>query len=296
MRAMWIMAGLMAAGSMAWGEELVLFDAQRAPEEAWSWSDAKIQRRSDQLIVSEINKAGDYGNVFVDTHYPYHPDAVLSVDVRSVLNGSYTIQVLAFQGETHIHTVDPIKNSVSTGSRALPMRDLKLPPETQSVRFKVWVAGAEGAAIALGNLRYSRTIEAEQIVLDEPLKTLTYWEADGTIPELVDGGVRVTLEEGAGFGSLLYEPMRTRRDGGQLMIHAPRVHYGTITIQLVCFDRDHLYLESVDAIRAVGAGWHGVSLGGVKWPDRTAYYKVKIWLGGEPGAEAVIGRLLEIEG
>ncbi len=280
---------------VVWAEELILFDAQRAAEEAWSWSDAKIQRRGDQLVIVENNKSGDYGNVFVDTHYPYHPDAVLAVDVRSVLNGTYTIQVLAFQGETHIHTVDPIKNSASTGSRALPMRDLKLPPETQSVRFKVWVAGAEGAAIALGNLRYSRMIETDQIVLDEPMKTLTYWEADGTSPELVEGGIRVTLAEGASFGSLLYEPMRARRDDGQLMIHTPRVHYGTITIQLVCFDRDHLYLESVDAIRAVGTGWHGVSLAGVKWPDRTAHYKVKIWLGGEPGAEAKLARLLELE-
>lgn len=282
----WSTAGALSA------EEIELFNAQTAPEEAWSWSDARIRKQDNRLVVTEINKQGMVGNVFPENRFPYHPGGVVALDVESVPSGSYTFQVMAFAGATPIFTVEPVKDSTQAGPFEIPLAKLNLPPETQSILFKLWVGNAEGASAVLKNLRYTVPVAPDVVLLDERFASPTDWTASDCVLASATQGVRMSLSEGKSFGNILLNQTLGWDDNAWLLVHAPEVSAGTITLQLAAFNGMGEYLESVDAIHAVGAGWHGIRLGQVAWPQGTLKFQVKLWLGGASESSAVFDRLL----
>ncbi len=288
--------GLTAAGAAEPIESIELFNARTAPEEAWGWSDARIRDKGDRLVVTEINKRGSLGNVFPEHRFPYHPRAEIHLDCREAPIGAYSFQVMAFAGDTLIGAAEPIKDAASGGRHRFGMAGLALPPETQAVLFKIWVSGAEGASVVLDQLRYTLPVAPADILFDESFDDAGPWTAEHAEIARDGTGVRMTLRDGRAFGNFLIEPLLARRDGAWLLVHTPEVRGGTLTIQLAAFDAGGEYIGSVDALPAVGGGWHGIRLGLVNWPDGAEQFRVKIWLSGAPAASARVDRLLLLDG
>jgi hypothetical protein len=284
------MIGLFNSAS---AEELELFNALVMPAESWNWADAKIQKKENGLLVTEINKAGDYGSVFVDERFPFHPAAKIKLRVDEVLSGDYTMQVLSFVGNTHIQTLDSVKSSRQTGVQEFEMSGLKLPPESQAVLFKLWVGGAEGASTKLGNLTYSLPVAPDAIVKDDAFASSNEWEAvDVVLNYLPQRGVEVKLAEGKSYGSILYRPLLTRSDDAYLFVHVPGATSGSVTMQVVVLDSAGAYIQSIDVLPAFGAGWRSVRLGQIEWPEGATHFRVKLWVGGTAATEVSFNRLL----
>ncbi|HMP74988.1 MAG TPA: hypothetical protein PKE12_01710 [Kiritimatiellia bacterium] len=283
------------AANLASAGELELFNARTAPEEGWSWSDARIRKHGNHLQIVEINKQGDVGNVFVEQRFPYHPRGEITLHTREMAQGVHTFQVMGFAGDTPLRAVEPVKDASRAGSHVLRMRDLRLPPETQSVLFKIWVGGAEGAALELEEFRYVLPVDADDILVEERFGPETEWIADDVVGQVDAAGLRLTLAAERSFGSVLINRLMARHDASWLLLHLSAVEAGTITVQFAAFDGSGDYLDSIDAIPAVVGGWHGVRLGDIAWPAGTAHFRVKVWLGGSASANAVLARLLVLK-
>ena len=273
-------------------EILELFNARIAPEEAWSWSDARARKRGEQVVITEINKQGNLGNVYPERRFPYHPEAELLVECRDMPKGAYSVQVMGFAGDVPIETIDLIKESAKGGRHIFRLAERGLNPKTQSVLFKVWVGGVEGATVELDELRYTLALPANDIVFDEQFAAPGRWIPEHASIAQGSPGLTLSLQAGHAYGNLLLDALLARDDSSWLLIHAPAVSAGTLTIQVVAFDGQGDYLASVDAIPAVSSGWHGVRLGQLDWPAGAAQFRVKLWLGGSPGARVTIARVL----
>ena len=287
----WLLLGL-AISLESSAETLELFNARTAPEEAWSWSDARARKRGDRVIITEINKQGSLGNVFPERRFPYHPGAELQFECRDMTGGAYSLQVMAFAGDTPIGTLDLIKESATGGRHIFRLAERGLDPKTQSILFMVGVGGVVGATVELDELRYMIEFPAENIAFDERFVAPGRWTPEHASLAQGSSGLVLSLQTGHAYGNLLLDSLLARDDASWLLLHAPTVSAGTLTIQVVAFDDQGQYLSSVDAVPAVSAGWHGVRLGQLDWPAGATQFKVKFWLGGSPGANATIARVL----
>lgn len=272
--------------------ELELFNARSIEEDQWTWSDARMEKNDYGLLVTEINKTGDYGNVFVDRRLPYHPAGRVDLDVAQIMSGAFTLQALAFVGDTHIHTAELIKGSTRTGPQSFALDRFEFPPETQSVLFKLWAVETEGASLLLNDLRYVLPIEETGILRDEQVDRAEHWEGSDLIVTPVTTGVRATLVEGKAYGNLLFGPMFPRAETSTLLLNVPEMSYGVLTLQLAAFNSSGEFIEAFDVIKRFGAGWHGIPLDRLAWPDTAAQFRIKLWLEGTAGAEAIIDRVL----
>lgn len=286
------MGMMVVSGAAAWATPLELFNAQNLAEADWSWSDARVRKQQATWVITEIHKQDTAGNVFVERRFPVHPDGEIAINVQAVPRGALTFQVLAFAGETPIYTAEPLKNVTRPGRHVLNIRDLGLPSQTQSLLFKLWVSEAEGASAVLDELRYYIPLFPDLLVLDETVGASSAWVATDAQWAVSGSGGHLTLAADKSYGSALFDRWLNRADDQWLLLHAPIVKAGTLTLQLVAFDEAGAYLESVDVVAAFGRGWHGIPLSQVAWPEGAAQFKVKLWLGGTPDAEAVVERVL----
>jgi hypothetical protein len=277
---------LLAAGA-SFGEELTLFQASTAGTDAWGWGDAKMKKSKDGLAIQEAGKANPVGDVYVLERFARMPDGIIEFDVNSIQSGSYTFQVLAFKGDANIGAADLVKESKTGGKQLFAVKDLKLPEGTERLTFKIWVGGVRGATTVLNDLKYSVDIPAERIVFDKKITSdTTEVVTDKTSWTASDNGGTLALKSNdpsEQIGSAVLPDLMKNPKEGTLLLHVPSVKHGNITIQLVAFDDKGAYLDSVEVANKVGSGWHAAALDQVKWPEGTAAYRVKIWLGGEAG-------------
>ena len=103
--------------TLARGEELVLFSAETAGADVWSWGQGQITQQAGSLLVREKNNDGAYGDVYTSDRCAYMPEGVIELNVARVISGKYTLQVLAFQGESLLTSIDVIKNSTQAGKQ-----------------------------------------------------------------------------------------------------------------------------------------------------------------------------------
>jgi hypothetical protein len=286
----WI--GLAVRAAAAPVEEITFFQASAAGPDAWSWAGARVIDSGGKLLISEQNKDGDYGDAFVADAFAYYPSGRLVLDVDSVREGVYTLQILCFKGKEMFHSVDAIKGSRKPGRHPIELSTLSLPPETGSVMFKIWVAESEGAAVRLNDLVYTVPIIPEKVGFDARFTDPAKWAGDQA--RLTRSGTigRLELTGTATFGSILNTARRPNNPDDRILLQVQPVAGSTVTLQLVAFDAEGMHLGSVDAIKDVGAGWHGARLGSLAWPDGATQFEFKIWLGGKAGATADLMRLL----
>ena len=289
-----ILAAVLFAGAFAaTAAELLLFSAADAGADVWSWGHAQIKQQEGSLLVQEKNADGMYGDVYTSDRCSYMSDGLLELDVLRVISGKFTLQVLAFHGESLIQTIDVIKNSVQAGKQTVHLGTIGLPPETDSILFKVWVADAEGAAIELKDLRYTVPFATERVLLDRKIDTSTpcsaekaSWNAGAT------GGGTLTLNPSETYGAVLFTEPIKKNYQGNLMVYATSVKGGVLTVQLCALDVNGAFLGSVDVIKRVPGGWHKAALGEVQWPAETDSFQVKIWLEGGEAASATINQFV----
>ena len=272
--------------------DLVFFKASEAGEEAWGWDNAKMVKQGTDLIITENDAKLSYGNVYVSDRLAYVPDGVIDLKVSQVLLGKYSVQVLAFQGNTHIHTADIVKATAEPVSKQLPINAIGLPPFTETILLKVWVSDAEGASILLDDLVYSMPLDPARILVDEPFSDATKWTPDKTTLTPTHQGTSLALQPGETFGSILYTTRFQRSEVDRLMLDLAPVKNGVVTVQLACFDAAGKYTESFDLLKDLNGALYAAQMSLAQWPDNSTQFDVKIWLSGQDATQANLRRLL----
>ena len=287
-----ILTGLLCAIT-ARADELVLFSAATAGADVWSWGQGQITQQADSLLVRENNKDGAYGDVYTSDRCAYLPDGVIELNVGRVISGKYTLQVLAFQGESLITSIDVIKNSTQAGKQTVPLATINLPAQTDGILFKLWVTDEEGASIELKDLRYTMPFATDRILFDKKIDISTPCSTEkATWRALPAGGGTMTLNSNETYGAVLFGDPIKKTYQGTLMIHATAVKGGVLTVQFCALDVNGAYLGSVDVMKRVPGGWQKTTLSAVQWPTETDSFQVKVWLEGAEGASATINQFV----
>ena len=285
---------LLIAETVLGAEELVLFDASEEGESAWVAEQAQVTEKMRDFLVREDNPTDTYGSVYTKSRYVFVPSASLEINVKQVIAGTYTIQVLAIKDDKVIHTSDVIKGSTQTGKKKVPLKFIGLPAETESVAFKIWVADADSAATRFRDLNYIVDVEPDNVLLDDSFTPPTGWRAFDTVIMGDAKGARVTLKPDFTFGAIESEKRVKWPESGFLYLDTAAVENGSTSVQLVVFDTDGNYLESIDVISNVFAGRHSVGFDAVSRPAGAASFSVKLWIGGGPRVAATYSRLMVI--
>ena len=292
MRTAFILTFILFAVS-AQADELVLFSAATSGPDVWSWGKAQIVQQADgTFLVREKNKDGAYGDVFTSERCSFMQEGLIELDVAKVIAGKYTLQVLAFQGESLLTSVDAIKNSTQAGKQTVHVGTIGLPPQTEYILFKLWVTDEEGAALQLKDLRYIMPFATDRILLDRKIDPATPCSMEKATWQAAATGGTLTLSTNESYGAVLFSEPIAKSYQGTLMIHAPAVQNGVLTIQLCALDKNGAYLGSVDAIKRVPGGWQKAELGSVQWPAETDSFQVKVWLEGSEAASATISQIV----
>lgn len=295
--AAWVLAG----AGIALAEDLVLFKASSAGPDAWGWGEAKLKKDKDGFAIQENGKQNSVGDVYVLERFAYLPEGVVELDINRVSAGSATLQLLAFKGDAHIGTADLAKEIKVGGKQQFPLKGVQLPPETEMITFKIWIGGARGAAMVLNDLTYSASIPADKIAADKKITSDTtgiVTDKTSWMPSDKGGTIALLTTDASGLiGSAVLPDVFKNPKEGMLLLDVPSVRNGNISVQLVAFDEKSAYLNSVEVINKVGAGWYAVPLWKVQWPEGTDSFKVKIWLGGtsESIGTATVRRVMVIK-
>jgi len=294
MMARTLVAGL-AMLAVARGEEIVFFRASSAGPDAWSWGMAKAKPQGAELRVSEANPDANYGDVYVSDRFPYVAGGLVELDVSAVESGTYTLQLLGFQGDAHVSTAEPVKSVAQAGVQRVKLPVAGLSPDTQSLMFKLWVGDAEGAASRVKELVYRVPVATEGATLDERFRDPAVWrvEADRLSVAVEPAGARLQLQGAQTFGPAGHTRALPVTRAGLLLVHIASIQ-GTLTVQLDTFDASGAHVGAVDVIKHAGAGWQAASLASVEWPAGATTYSIKLWLGGSAGATALLDRLLVV--
>jgi len=278
----------------AHADDVILFSAAQAGADAWSWSTARIKEGNGTMIVKEKNPDGDYGDVFLSENFPFFANGKVIIDAGTI-NGTYTLQILAFNNENYLTSIDALKDIADGGTRVIDVSALDLPPNTDAVTFKLWVGSAPDASMELNELQYVIPVASDRVLLDKTIDSMSIGEPDKlSWDPTMDGGV-LTLTGENEYGSVLFPDLMPRPDTeGYILVDAPQVKDGTYTIQAVLFDENRDYLESIDIITAAGPGISARTMDTTSWPAAAAAFRLKIWLGGKPGASAEIRRVVVV--
>jgi len=293
MAAVLVVSGLAAWTAMA--EDLTLFSAAQAGADAWSWGGAKIAQQNGKLVVSVAGKEMSYGDVYISDHLPFLKDGVIELDVSEVPAGAYTLQILAFEGQSLMTTADVIKEAAQTGKKIVHLSAAGLSPMTETFVLKFWVVSSATASTVLNDLRYSVPIAPDAVLLDKKIDSTTGAETDNTTWTPADNSGVINLSSNAYYGSVLFPDEIAKPDSGTVIIHSSEVKNGALSVQAIAFDKKRTYLGSVDLIKGVGAGMRAARLAAHTWPLGTAAFQIKIWLEGGASTSATIKRILVLK-
>jgi len=284
---------LVCITSPAQSEKLTFFSARDAGADVWSWSAARAKASGDGIKIIEKNPVADYGDVFLTDRFPYFKDGEIDLDVEKT-DGTYALQILTFKGGQYLESIDITKNSPVTGPQKFSLQGYHVPEGTEMITFKIWIGGEE-ASMQLNDLRYTVSINPESIVFDKKINTATTGKTDGvTWLPAVNGGM-IRLEADQKTGSILFSDRMPVYGSKLLMLDAPEVKNGNITVQLPVFDSTGTYLSSVDIIKNAMSGFCSARLDLLEWPAQADTFEIKIWLGGTPEAEAQIKRIIVLK-
>ena len=286
------LTAVLSLSALARAGDLVFFKASEAGEEAWGWDNAKMVKEGSNLIITENDPKVSYGNVYVSDRLAYVPEGKIEVKISKVLLGKCTVQILAFQGSTHIHTAEIIKGATEPVSKQFPVNAIGLPPFTETILIKIWVADAEGASTVLDELTYSMPLDPSRVLLNDNFSDTSKWMPDKTTFTPTHSGTDLKLQAGESFGSVLLTTRFQRLEADQLILDLAPVKNGVVTVQLACFDAGNQYLESFDLLKDLNGALYAAQMASARWPDNATQFDIKIWLAGQDGAQANLRRLM----
>lgn len=293
-----VVAGLMMVGAMlaqASGEEVQLFQASKAGEEAWVWGSARAKLKGGKFVVSLHDKEAGAGNAYVATRFPYFPDGKVELTVSGVSAGDYTLQVLGFRNNAHIDTAEVIAHATAPAKKSFLLKDAGLTNGVDEILLKVWVGGAKDAATTIEELTYSLSLEGHDVLLDERFQNMDSWENESLVLRVTGERAVLSLKPDTTFGSILFRKQFAKQDGLKLLWNIARIDNGDATLQIVGFDKDGKYVNSMDGVKNVRGGWHAVSFPIPGWPPEVESFQIKLWVGGQPTAAAKFGRMLVVK-
>ncbi len=280
-----------ASACAVYGEDLEIFRLSRGGTDNWIWGEARIKSKLGKFLLQEYNKKGTYGDVYTADRFPYVKNGIIKLNVDQVISGSYTLQLLAFQGDKHIETIDLVKGATQTGHNAFSLNTIDMKPGVDSILFKFWVGDMEGAATKLIDLAYVLPVADDALVFDERFEDVSVWQGEQAIMARVRDETAVTLGPGETFGAIIHPEKIGISQASLLFLDIADVQNGDMTVQLVAFDDIGTYLKSIDVIKSVRAGTHVVRLHQVNWPSHADSFMIKIWLGGQISAKAIMNRV-----
>jgi len=287
---------LVLASTEIRAEDLVLFKASEAGDGAWTWGAARIKAKEGGVLrITENSPTNDAGDVLVSDSFPYMPGGKVLFDVGKVTAGNYTLQILCFKGGTYFHTAEPVSHIKSTNQHVFTLGTLGLPADTESIMFKVWVAGAELASIDVNELMFTDHVDLSGADLDDHFKTVERWTPDAdkiTFVAEEGAGARMTVKMGAGFGAVTMVDAISLQPGQEILFRVGLTDSCRVTLQLNVLDATGEFIEARDVIANVGSGMYGVRLDGQKWPDGASSIRPKIWISGKDDASALVERLI----
>ena len=284
-----LLAGLMMMSGLAWSDEVMLFGAANAGPDVWSWEGAKLKAAEGGLVLTPDK--GDLCSVVLQDRFAWMPQGEVVVDVRQAVAGTFTLQALAFKGVSYLGSQDVIRDSDQKGVFRVPFSKLAFPKDTETVTFKLWVSRSVGTAITFGDIQYVVPVHPEQMVYDKKIDISTEVMADQAVWTPSDAGGKIQLAENMSFGSVVFPDQIVRPEGGHLVLQVKEVKNGTLTAQVCAFNAEGNYLDSRDVIKKGTASLSG-ALDNINWPEGTATFQVKVWLGGTANASATIQRIM----
>jgi hypothetical protein len=293
-----LVVSILMAGTLftsAGAEEVKLFQAAKAGDEAWVWGSARAKRKDDKVLVSLHEKDAGAGDTYVATRFPYFPNGKVEFAVSKVLGGDYTLQVLGFRNNAHIDTADLVAHSTAPAAKSFLLKDTGLTNGVDEILLKIWVGGAKDAAVVVDELAYSFPLDGYDVLLDERFQNMESWENESLVLRVTGEGAVLSLKTDTTFGSILLGKRFAKQDGAKLLWNIVRVENGDATLQFVGFDKDGKYVKSVDGVKNVRGGWYAVSFPMPGWPPEVESFQIKLWVGGEPTAAAKFGRLLIVK-
>jgi hypothetical protein len=295
-RSGWLTLALALTVLPAVAEDMVLFSAAKVGADIWGWGGARIVAMDDKLKIVENNRTGDFGDVYVTDKFAYVPEALIELNVDRIIAGEYTLQVLAFKGDSHVGTFDVFKGCSSAGLQKFKLNSAPLPTDTETIMFKIWVAGIEGASIVIKDLRYFMPVDPASVLSDNVVTMGTSCTTDKAVWAPTDNGGTITLAAGESYGAVLFPDEIVKPEkGGSLILQIPSVINGSITAQIAVMNENGTYVGSLDAIPRTGSGLRMARLDTLQWPPNAVRFQVKVWLEGAEGCSATIKRVLVLK-
>jgi len=276
-------------------EFLDLFKASVEGPEAWTWGGARIEEFAGSFVITEHNKAGGYGDVWITQSFPYLSEGIIAFDVDRVIRGSYTVQVLAFKGNKHLQTYDLVTKAKSTRAQRFDLSSIDFREGTDTLLFKIWVVDAQRASIRLKEFIYGLSYRPDDVLFDERFQDAMHWVMDSMAFTALDQGASLEVSEDVSLASMESVERILYHEKDRILFHADMIDKGRMSVQLVVFDGEGNYLGSVDLIKEVESGWHSARLNEIAWPSLGRQYALKLWLSGGSDAHAKVSRLMVIK-
>ncbi|MBU0678725.1 MAG: hypothetical protein KJ626_11480 [Verrucomicrobia bacterium] len=282
---------LLALISTSRSETVVLFDAVSEGEIPWVWGTARLRVDETVLTLTESDRFGSSGGTHMDNPLPYLPGGVIDFSVESVVKGRYTLQLDNVKDHGVLESVRLVPSATNTGSRSFSLKDAGFKKPCRTFVIVLAVEG-EGAETHIRDLRYSVEILPDQILLDEEFKNQNAWECFDLVAASERDDIRIQTVEGKTCGSMLHTSRLEKSDDQVLYVHLTGGTNATVSVQITSFDAKGQYAGSVDAVERAKDGWYAVRLDGLRWPEGSVSYQLKLWLVGSDNASAVIDRLM----
>jgi hypothetical protein len=288
-------AVLLVGAAFANGEDVVFFDSKDAPATAWRATGLGVQRMDTTVLFTENDPAAKGGHAHVTPFMPYVQDADIECKLNGLAGGTCAVQLQFISGEGNaLQTVDLFQFKGPGKEKLEKLPDA--PDGTKGVTLKIALTDQDGAKAQLGLLRYAYPLHGRKKLADEDAIKGDVWQIESLEKIPGPGPKTFGLRAGDKTGSILFTPQFpwSANNGSRLFIHLPTVTKGTVTVQVQPLDDGNQALPAVDAIPAVGAGWHTVDLGSLNLDAMTTKLVLKFWLGGEQDAKFSLDRLVVV--
>ncbi|MCB2156562.1 hypothetical protein KQI84_16925 [bacterium] len=276
--------------------DVVLYEMTPSNMTDWKSGGATVSlARPGVISITESNPSGGWGDALLDARLPYLNSAMLEVNVDKVHAGAFTVQGLAFVNGEIVKTIDMVKDRALGGQVLISMAAQPLPENTQYLLLKIWAVNAEGARVDISSLRYylpdkTGNGHSTRVILPHN------WEKDGLLAMQRGENTRLLLEPGRTYGSTMSDAAFDVSPKDSILIRYGELKNGRSAVQLIAFDKDGKYLDSVQVLRTDAPGMQIVRLSDLKWPEGTSSYRIKIWLEGDPSASLVLDGIAIIGG
>lgn len=285
--------GFLAAGCVSvLAEEVTLFSAVASGPDVWVWEGAKLTVRDGKLTLARDK--GDPSDAYLGDRFAYVPGAQIKIDVDAVIAGSYSAQVLAFKGDSFLKALDLVKDESEPNGKLFKLRDLSIPSGTDRITLKLWISKKTGSAVVFRDVSCILPVTDDDFAYNKVIDEGTLCETDkADWTPGADGGL-LMLHTNTAVGAAVLPDRIAKPAGGILVLDTSPVKKGTLTVQLCAFDANGNYLGAVDVIKKAATGM-STTLDGVQWPEGTATFQVKLWIGGLPGASLTVRRVMVLK-